>query len=150
MSQFHVRQLTKLNFVFLIIFCKNTKKGGASAIICQYPSTGSPTVQHYYNNGYSPILLDSTNPSLGITSSSVTVSGSNLVCSFTRQNSNTNTNTNYYNLNTNSPYLIAAYGPISGGSQFKFLIICLVVFHTQLLKIIENLNSIQNFRDYLI
>ena len=92
------------------------KKTGASAIICNNPSSGSKTVQHYYNTGtVTPSLLDSANPTLGITSSSVTVSGSNLICSFTRENSNTNAN--YFNLNANDPYLIAAYGPISGGGD---------------------------------
>jgi hypothetical protein len=41
------------------------------------------------------------------------VSGSNLICSFTRENSYADAK--YFNLNKNDPYLIAAYGRISGG-----------------------------------
>jgi hypothetical protein len=41
------------------------------------------------------------------------VSGSNLICSFTRENSKANTK--YFDLNVNDPHLIAAYGSLSNG-----------------------------------
>ena len=104
------KYLLKADEYFYLFFLKP----GASAIICQNPSTGSTTVQHYYNSGYStPGLLDTANPIIGLSSTSVSVTGGNLVCSFTRLNSNANSN--YFNLNTQSPFLIAAYGQISAG-----------------------------------
>jgi hypothetical protein len=69
-------------------------------------------VEHYHNNGYSPSLLDSMNPSLGITKESLSLSNGNALCSFTRENSNSNKL--YFDLNADSPYLIAARGALSG------------------------------------
>ncbi len=60
------------------------------------------------------------------------MSGSNLICSFTRENSYADTN--YFNLNTNDPYLIAAYGPISGGGfKLKLLFLFLLLFYSCLI-----------------
>lgn len=87
--------------------------------MCLNPSSGSPTVQHRYATSLSlPDFIDS-NQALGISTPNVTLSGSNLVCSFTRQNSNANAN--YFNLNTNTPYLLAAYGPLNNGGYLSFL-----------------------------
>ena len=94
-------------------------KDGTNPVICRNPSSGSATVENYNNNGYAtPSLLDSANPTLGISASSIIISGTNLICSFTRQNSNSNSQ--YYNLNTQSPYIIAAYGQITSGSTYSY------------------------------
>lgn len=72
----------------------------------------SKTVQHYYNTGYSTALLDSSNPTIGISSSTVNVdANNNLICKFTRDNSNANAN--YFNVNSASPYILVAYGTFS-------------------------------------
>jgi hypothetical protein len=80
-------------------------------VICRNPLSGSPKIQHYYASGQYvlPSLLDTNNPTLGLSSTSLNASESSFICSFTRQNENAN-NGNYFNLNTKSPYLIAAYG----------------------------------------
>ena len=95
-------------------------------MICQNPLSGNPKIQHYYASGQYvlPSLLDTNNPTLGLSSTSLNASESGFVCSFTRQNENAN-NQNYFNLNTNSPYLISAYGLLdsNGGIiSFKFII----------------------------
>ncbi len=70
--------------------------------------------------GSSPVRLDSANPSLGIKNVNISVINGNLVCSFRRDNSNSHAN--YYNLNTQSPYFITAYGPLQGtGRRNVFL-----------------------------
>ena len=64
--------------------------------------------------------MDTTNANIGLSLTSVTATGGNLVCSFIRQNSNANGS--FFNLNTQTPYLIAAYGQISaGGEDFTFV-----------------------------
>ena len=69
-------------------------------------------------------LIDSSDPTLGITSSSVKIIDDTMVCSFTRQNSNANVN--YFSLSkSNLHYLIAAYGRLStnGGKKKDFSLI---------------------------
>lgn len=88
---------------------------GASVIVCKYDSanTANTRVQHYYNTGYSSDLLDASNPLIGLTETSIGIDPSNpnnLLCRFARDNSNANSR--YYNLNGNSPYVLAAYGTL--------------------------------------
>ncbi len=79
-------------------------------------SASVKNVYHYNNVGYFSTYLDAINTQLGLSGMSVYVNNTNLVCSFTRQNSNANSK--YLNTNTNSPYLIVAYGPVgSTGSK---------------------------------
>ena len=61
--------------------------------------------------------------SLGITKASLSLNNRDALCSFTRENSNSNKF--YFDLNANSPYLIAAIGTLSssgGKLQFEFII----------------------------
>ena len=63
------------------------------------------------------------NPSLGITKASLSLNNRDALCSFTRENSNSNKF--YFDLNANSPYLIAAIGDLSksgGKLQFESII----------------------------
>jgi hypothetical protein len=84
------------------------------------PESGEASVQHYYNigkffAGNMAGLIDPWQPTLGLSSTSIRVSENTFSCSFTRQNSNVfaaGTYQNYFNSDTNSPYLIAAYGPL--------------------------------------
>jgi hypothetical protein len=62
------------------------------------------------------------NPSLGITKASLSSNNGDALCSFTRENSNPNKL--YFDLNADSPYLIAARGDLSssgGKLQFDFI-----------------------------
>lgn len=89
-------------------------------MVCKKSSTLS-AVEHYYNNGYSPEYIDSANPTLGLSSSSIEVSSSSLICRFSRENSNSNTK--YFNLNSaQGPFVIVAFGSLSGSSKIKHLI----------------------------
>jgi hypothetical protein len=58
--------------------------------------------------------MSASNPTLGISASSIVI-GSKFVCTFTRDNSNANPN--YFNINTNAPYIITAYGPMTQGRK---------------------------------
>lgn len=85
---------------------------GTDVILCMN-SGGTSSVQHNYNNNYASSIMASGTPLLGITNANVQAVGSNLTCSYTRDNSNSNAN--YFNLNTNqSPYIAVAFGPMSG------------------------------------
>ena len=94
------------------------------------------TVQNYLNGYYvCPTLFNSSNPTFGIYSATIATDSSTFNCSFTRQNSILIPN--YFDLNANdSPYLIAAYGPITyvGGkvalkeSFFKIILNQIIVF----------------------
>jgi len=71
-------------------------------------------VEHYYNYGHSCEMLDSNDPTVGISNSSIKIVGNALVCSFRRDNSNETPG--YYDLNKNTPYVQAAHGSIKGSS----------------------------------
>jgi hypothetical protein len=92
----------------------NTQKqmSGGRAIICK---NGDKKVEHNRNEGYSSSLLDSTNPSIGITDASITNVGRVITCNFTRANSNSNVN--YYNIDV-SPYIQVAYGSLTNSGKF--------------------------------
>ena len=104
-------QLWKLLFLSI-----NLLKGGASVVICKsFQDTNNNAVQHYYNQGYSCVLLDSQNPTIGIWDSSIEISGSELVCSFNRDN--TNEAPGFFDLNNESPYIQTAYGSMKSSSR---------------------------------
>lgn len=99
----------------------NSKMAGASSVVCKNLAP-TPSVEHYLNGQGTISYLDLTNPTIGISGASMVVDQSNnIVCRFTRANSNANTN--YYNLNAGSPYVLAAYGAISDGSEFELVLI---------------------------
>jgi hypothetical protein len=106
--------------------------------MCIKSASVGPGVYHYYNTGYSSAILDPTHPTLGLSSTSLTVVNSVFTCSFTRANSNplvlssvsraavaaASTNSMYLNVNAIAPYLISAYGPTdSTGSKFAFILL---------------------------
>lgn len=92
-------------------------------MMCKNPTWTNSTVEHYYNSGYSTSRLDPNNPSLGLYDASITVSVINglntLTCRFSRDNSNPNPK--YFDLNTNSPYVLAAYGTLNENGGIAFL-----------------------------
>ncbi len=85
------------------------KKGDDGVVNC---TNSGNYVSHSYNEGKSPRLLDSANPTIGITNINVRMDGGNLICSFTREN-NLVSKANYFDLN-NKYYLLLARGPFSG------------------------------------
>ena len=88
-------------------------KNGASAIICKIWNGGT-AVEHNYNENDFSSLLDTTNPTIGITNAVVTIVNGNLTCSYTRDNQNANSK--YWNINTNpQPYIIMAFGVLGAG-----------------------------------
>jgi hypothetical protein len=75
-------------------------------------------VQHYQNQGkVQPLLLNSNNPVIGLSNSTVTTSNGWLICSFSRQIS-LPTQSNYFDLN-NPYYLLAAYGNLNSNGINK-------------------------------
>lgn len=108
----------KILYIIHFIF-----KTGASVVVCKMTSSLSGIgVEHYYNNrGPKVTYLDTNNPTLGISGSSIAIDESNnMVCSYTRANSDSNTN--YFNVNKDLPYILAAYGNISNGSMPKKIV----------------------------
>jgi hypothetical protein len=87
--------------------------------MCINSASGTPGVYHYYNTGYVSALLDSARAKLGLSSASVAVANSVFTCSFTRANSDANSK--YFNVNTNSPYLISAYGRVNSAASNKLM-----------------------------
>jgi hypothetical protein len=84
----------------------------ASAVVCLNPSVGKKTIQQNFNSDYISSLLDTSNPTVGISNASLTTIGNTFTCLFARQNSHPIQN--YFDLNKKkSPYLIAAHGLLS-------------------------------------
>ncbi len=69
---------------------------------------GKFSVETYYNNNYSPELLDKSKPNLGISDAKLSVENGSFNCMFTRDNSNPKQN--YFDLNNNSAYILSAFG----------------------------------------
>ena len=82
--------------------------------MCKNFANGTSLAQNYLNKGYTPSLLDSTSPTIGLSNINIRVDSSLLICSFIRQNSVSNSN--FFDLNSNG-YIIVATGPLaaSGG-----------------------------------
>ena len=78
--------------------------------VCQVNNDNTVSLLHYYNNGKSPSLLLSTNPTVGFTNIKTSYTNGVATCSFTREVKLSNI-TNYFDLNK-SFYILTAYGPI--------------------------------------
>jgi hypothetical protein len=97
----HANKLTIVTF-FLI------KKGGTNVVVC-YSDASSGNVRSYLNVGFNSQLFSNTNPTLGLSDTSISLSGGRLSCNFARDNSNSLNG--YLNVNQNSNYyLVVAYG----------------------------------------
>ena len=82
-------------------------------MICNNPSSGSRGLGRALNANSNSNYLVASNPSFGLSNSSIAFSNGNLVCSFVRDN--TLTTSGAYIIANNAPvYLIAAYN--NGGS----------------------------------
>ena len=74
----------------------------------------SVSLLHYYNSGYQPSLLLSSNPTVGFSNIVTSYSNGVASCSFTRAIKMPNI-THYFDL-SKSYYILAAYGPIRSGT----------------------------------
>lgn len=80
----------------------------ANVVVCQ-SLPNNKSVRHFYNNGYMGVeLLDSDQPTLGLSNSALLIDQDKLTCMFTRQNSNANSK--YFDLDNKDPYVVAAFG----------------------------------------
>ena len=83
-------------------------KGGTNFILCR-TSISNTSVENWYNNGFSPSVLESSNPQLGLSNVQVFAMDGMLVCLFTRMNI-MNTSKYYSIANDSLPYIISAFG----------------------------------------
>lgn len=74
-------------------------------------------VRHFYNQGYSSIILDTSNPSLGLSNTLVEVQNGVMSCRFTREN--TLDNVRYHNLNSATTFISAAYNTMGADPTGK-------------------------------
>ena len=83
--------------------------------MCQHDSSQkTDTVQHYFNSKAArPDVLDPTNPTVGLSASSISVKNAFFTCSFTRVKQNSQVQ-NYFDLN-NFFYILGANGAIANG-----------------------------------
>ena len=88
-------------------FNTQQKMSDTDVVICLNTVTNK-TFLHQYNSAYGSDLMDPNNQQLGLTNQSISTTNNVLTCSFSRDNSNSNSK--YFNLNTQTPYLIVAYG----------------------------------------
>ena len=87
-------------------------KGNDEVILCAIPYN---LVQHYVNQVHvTPILMNPSNPSIGISNSTVSSKNGWLICSFTRMIFMPNQQ-NYFDL-SNPYYLLASFGTIASGN----------------------------------
>jgi hypothetical protein len=76
-------------------------------------------VEHYYNEGeYTPNVLDSSNATIGLSNSSITLNNKFLTCKFTRVKKNPTVD-HYFDL-SKQYYLLGATGPILNGDLISF------------------------------
>ncbi len=88
-----------------------------TAVICKSTIYGKQ-VQHYYNNGYTSEMIDSTNPAIGLSNAKFVFNGSNIICSFRRQN--VIVNSKYFNIvQGRDPYFLTAYSILGGKNYSK-------------------------------
>jgi hypothetical protein len=71
------------------------------------------SVEHYYNNGFSPELLSQSNPTIGLSNSKIIIDQNYFSCFFSRANSYDDAL--YFNINNNDPYILIAFGNNSFG-----------------------------------
>ena len=69
---------------------------------------GNTCVEHYYNQGYNSNLLDSSNPTLGLSSSYVLIDQGFFYCKYSRDNFNSNFK--YFDRSSNASYILVAFG----------------------------------------
>ena len=111
--------------------------GGSSVVVCKN-SGDLRAVQHYYNRGHRSSLLNSNDPSLGITNAQINVNETHMKCEYTRENSMAD-QSGYFDLENSSPYLTAAFG--QGKVLFYFILFNKIIYfysikvHIQIIEV---------------
>lgn len=85
------------------------RMAGLNAVICRY-SASTQSVQSNVNSAFNSKLFDETNPTFGLSDTSVSVRASTLYCNYARDNSNSITTSFFEITPTSQYYLLAAWG----------------------------------------
>ena len=80
---------------------------------------GVGSVEHYFNNGKSPQLMDQANPSIGFSNAKVSLNNNVLTCSFTREKSMPNVN-NYLDAGAQQFYFLTANGDTDNSGKIQY------------------------------
>jgi hypothetical protein len=96
------------NVYVAFAFSTDTQMGNDCVCVCKIHNN-IPSVEHNYNTGKSSSLLDSRNPSVGISNQSVKIENGMITCSFTREKNLPNIN-NYFALTNDNYYILHANG----------------------------------------
>jgi hypothetical protein len=91
-------------------------------------------VQHYYNQGKSPELMDSNNTKLGFTNSNISLNNGLLICTVARKKSLLG-NAKYLDISNTAYYILFALGTLDTQSKllknkdFEFFFLLNIEFH---------------------
>jgi hypothetical protein len=116
-------------FLFFYLYLK----GQDSVVLCKYRPNEISVEQYYTTGQETPIILDSSSPSVGITNSQINLVDNFISCNFTRKKS-VPEYSRYFDLN-NKYYLFGAFGKYSSSSKFiEYLIVSNMVIFVLKLK----------------
>lgn len=104
-------------------FNAEPKMTNTDQAVCRYDGIDAPSVLHYYNPvTIVPQLVSETEPAIGFSNTSVSITSQTLMCYFVRQNviDSKNLTGTYFQLESEGPrpYLIVAYGEGNIGYHF--------------------------------
>ena len=104
-----------LSFFQAFGFSIDQRMGEDNVVVCKI-SAGVMTVEHMFNpNGRdSPVYLDSSQKSIGISTPSISLENGVLTCKFTREKFLSNVE-NYYDLTKETYFLLVVKGSVSSG-----------------------------------
>ena len=100
---------------------KNGDMKEASVVVC------TSDVKHYYNDGYRPVLFDTSNPLLGLSNTSVVFNQNTMICRFSRDNSNSDQR--YFDISKNNPYILIAYGKLNSGRKYYLTLYMIILLN---------------------
>jgi hypothetical protein len=106
------------NVYVAFAFSTDTQMGNDCVCVCKIQNN-IPSVEHNYNIGKSSSLLDSRNPSVGISNQSVKIENGKITCSFTREKSLPNIN-NYFSLTNANYYILHANGRTNSNGMINY------------------------------
>jgi hypothetical protein len=97
-------------------FSTDRRMGNDDVAICKFSSSGSSSIEHYWNSGRTtPVYLDNSNPTLGYSNTLVQFDNRVITCKFTRQNVVEN-NLKHFDLK-NSYYIVWAIGELNSNGD---------------------------------
>jgi len=105
-----------LNNAYLAVgLNRNQEMEETSVVVCKNKN-GSSSVEHFYNNGYIPELMDPTLPMIGLSNTFMMVDSGYIICQFSRDNAYPGLD-RYFDSNLNEAYLLVAFGGLSFGKK---------------------------------